>query len=121
MTLEVPDDKVLLSDANAWYCALENRPCYEYEPNEDELRKAYESKMALFRKTIAEPNSHEEAKKLAEELWDEMIKSWDSILRLEGRRLRTVRIGNITIKEKYDIQAVIPYILKEWIIGVEAL
>jgi len=50
-----------------------------------------------------------------------MMKSWDNILRLEGRQLRTVQINDITIKEKYDIQAVIPFILKDWVVDVEAL
>ena len=121
VTLEVPEDKVLLSDANAWYCALETRPCYEFEPNEKELMEAYESKMSHLKTIFTDPDSLEEAQVLAEELWDEMIRSWDNILRLEGRRLRTVQINDITIKEKYDIQAVIPFILKDWVVDVEAL
>ena len=31
LTLDIPEKSVLLSDANAWYCVLEGRPCYEYE------------------------------------------------------------------------------------------
>ena len=87
----------------------------------DELMEAYESRMERLRTIFADPDSLEEAQTLAEELWDEMIQSWDNILRLEGRQLRTVQINDITIKEKYDIQAVIPFILKDWVVDVEAL
>ena len=117
LTLEVPEDKVLLSDANAWYCVLENRPCYEYEPNEYELLEAYEQKMERFKSICAEPDLFEEAQELAEEIWDEALKSWDNIFRLEGRQLRSYML----IDEMYDVQAVIPFILKDWVVSVEEL
>lgn len=56
---------------------------------------------------IAEPD---EARKmaLAEALYAETLRSWDNILRLEGRRLRSFPTPFGMEKEKYDIQAVFP-------------
>jgi len=115
LTMEVPDDLVLLSDANAWYCVLESRPCYEYEENEDELLEAYGRKMAHFKTIMADPDRLGEARMLAEEIYDETIGSWDNIFRLEGRRLRSFML----IDETYDVQAVIPFIHKDWVVSVE--
>lgn len=39
ITLDVPDHLVQFSDANAWYCALEDWPCYEYEEGIVESQK----------------------------------------------------------------------------------
>lgn len=38
LELDIPDQFVLLSDANAWYCVMQGLPCYEYESEEDEKR-----------------------------------------------------------------------------------
>ena len=45
---------------------------------------------------------------LAEALYAETLRSWDNILRLEGRRLRSFPTPFGMEKEKYDIQAVFP-------------
>lgn len=115
VTLKVPDRLVLLSDANAWYTVLEGRPCYEYESEEDEerLTAAYEKKYENFL-TMREGKAQQ---KIAEELWDEIIGTWDNIFRLEGRRLRSV----MGVMETHDVQAVFPVIMKDWITVVEKL
>lgn len=113
LTLEIPEKYVLLSDANAWYCALEGRPCYEYEEESVE-REKNEAFRRRNQKFFEMPEG--EAKTIeAEAIWKEAMDSWDNILRTEGRRLRSV-IGG---KEAYDIQAVFPVVLKDWIVAVE--
>lgn len=116
--LEMPEKLVLLSDANAWYCALEGRPCYEYESEEVEREKtekyqrSYQAFVAMPEKTAKQ----KEAKTVeAEKLWKECVCSWDNILRTEGRRLKDF-MGE---KECYDIQAAFPVIMKDWIVSVE--
>ena len=42
-----------------------------------------------------------------------------NILRLEGRRLRSFPTPFGMEKEKYDIQAAFPIIMREWIVDVE--
>lgn len=49
----------------------------------------------------------------------ETLRSWDNILRLEGRRLRSFPTPFGMEKEKYDIQAAFPIIMREWIVDVE--
>ena len=56
---------------------------------------------------------------MAQKLWDETVSSWDNILRLEGRRLRSFPTPIGMGMEKYDIQAAFPVIMKEWIKSVE--
>ena len=56
---------------------------------------------------------------LTEALYKETISSWDNILRLEGRRLRSFSTPFGMMKERYDIQAAFPVIMKEWIVAVE--
>lgn len=118
VTLEIPDRLVLLSDANAWYCALEGRPCYEFETEEDEQLKT-EAYQARFQDLLMGENDTNK-KEIAQELWVELTTSWENILRTEGRRLRCFEgpYGK-TIMEKYDIQAAFPVIFKEWIVSVE--
>ena len=113
LTLEIPEKYVLLSDANAWYCALEGRPCYEYEEEsvEREKNEAFRRKNQRF---IEMPEGEAKTKE-AEAILKEALDSWDNILRTEGRRLRSVMGG----KEAYDIQAVFPVIMKDWIVAVE--
>ena len=119
-TLDIPEKYVLLSDINAWYCVMEGRPCYEYEPENVErakIREFEKKKSAVYRMpeyTAAE----KEAKSIAaDNLWNEMEQSWDNIFRLTGRRLKYV----MGMKERYDIQAVFPFILKKWVVNVEAI
>ena len=50
-----------------------------------------------------------------EALLNECVGSWDNILRLEGRRLKEY----MGVKERYDIQAVFPVILKKWLVNTE--
>ena len=112
VTLDVPEEYVLLSDVNAWYCALEGRPCYEYEDNEEELTTRYEGKL----KALLEIDDDDPGKRqAAEDLYMETIGSWDNILRTEGRKPKRI-FGQLETK---DIQAVFPFIIKEWIVEVE--
>lgn len=113
VTLDVPERLVLLSDANAWYCALEGKPCYEYESPEVEAQKVndFYDRYDAF---LEMPDSPEKMA-AGEELWREIHDSWDNIFRLEGRRLKSF-MGE---DEKYDIQAVFPIIVKDWIVSVE--
>ena len=113
VTLDIPDEYVLLSDINAWYCVLEGRPCYEYEDEEAEtqLLNAYMSRMEQLRKMPVGKQKHE----LAEAIYQETIASWDNIFRLEGRRLREF----MGIPEKHDIQAAFPFFDGRWIIRVD--
>ena len=115
VTLEIPEKLVLLSDANAWYCALEGRPCYEFDEDEEVKNKTYydllermTNETDIERKTV-----------MAQKLWDETVSSWDNILRLEGRRLRSFPTPIGMGMEKYDIQAAFPVIMKDWIKNVE--
>lgn len=115
VTLEIPEKVVLLSDANAWYCALEGRPCYEFDEDEEERNEAYHARL---QEMIAEPD--EERKTfLTERLYAETLRSWDNILRLEGRRLRSFPTPFGMEMEKSDIQAAFPVIMKDWIVSVE--
>ena len=113
LTLEIPEKWVLLSDANAWYCALEGRPCYEYEEEEVEREKlkAYQERYQLFLKMPEGTAKIIEA----EAIWNDVLVSWDNILKTEGRRLRNF-MGEM---ECYDIQATFPVIMKEWIVAVD--
>ena len=113
--LEIPEKYVLLSDANAWYCALEGRPCYEFDEDEEVKSKAYydllermTNETDIERKTV-----------MAQKLWDDTVSSWDNILRLEGRRLRSFPTPVGMGMEKYDIQAAFPVIMRDWIKSVE--
>lgn len=118
LTLDVPEKLVLLSDANAWYCALEGRPCYDYEAEsvEKEKTEAYQNDFAAFLSMPDSTVKQREAKTaMAEKLWQECTGSWDNILRLEGRRLKDF-MGRT---ECYDVQAVFPVIMKDWIAKVE--
>ena len=118
LTLNVPEKLVLLSDANAWYCVLEGRPCYEYEEEsvEAEMLESYRSRYESFLSMPEKTAKQREAKAaVAEELWQECVSSWDNILRLEGRRLKNF-MGEM---ECYDIQAAFPVIMKDWIVSVE--
>ena len=118
LTLDIPEKMVLLSDANAWYCVLEGRPCYDYEEESEEKERleAYRNSCAAFLSMPQKTVKQREAKvAAAEKLWQECTCSWDNILRLEGRRLKNY-MGEM---ECYDVQAVFPIILKDWIVKVE--
>ena len=113
LTLEIPEKNVLLSDANAWYCALEGRPCYDYEDETTEQKKIRRFKrMSSAYLKMPEGQAKTVA---AEALLNECVGSWDNILRLEGRRLREY----MGVKERYDIQAVFPVILQKWVVNIE--
>ena len=118
LTLDVPEELVLLSDANAWYCVLEGRPCYDYEAEEVEEAKT-QAFMEKNRQFEAMPDRTKEQKlaksAAAEEIWKECKQSWDNIFRLEGRRLHSF----MGAEECYDVQAVFPFIQKEWIVTIE--
>ena len=118
LTLEMPEKMVLLSDANAWYCALEGRPCYDYENEAVEAEKTarYKKMYEAFLKMPDRTKKEQKAKTAAAEvLWEEMMNSWDNILRTEGRRLKEF-MGET---ECHDIQAAFPLIMKDWIVAVE--
>lgn len=73
---------------------------------------------ALLQQMIME--SDEDRKTvLAQKLYEETISSWDNILRLEGRRLRSFPTPYGVEVEKYDIQAAFPVIMKDWIVAVD--
>lgn len=111
--MDIPEQYVLLSDANAWYCVLEGRPCYEYETRTTEIRLMNEFTDEIVR---AEEITDEENRTVAFiALTKKMEKTWDNIFRLKGRRLRKLfPFGN----EAHDVQAVFPYIDKTWIKNV---
>ena len=113
LTLEIPEKYVLLSDINAWYCALEGRPCFEYEDEATEIRllREYNRRAEQFAKMKDGP----EKLKAAEVLYQETVSSWDNMFRLEGRRLKEY----MGIPEKHDIQAVFPAIDKRMIVSVD--
>ena len=113
VTLDIPDEYVLLSDINAWYCVLEGRPCFEYEGEEAEahLLNAYMTRMEQLRKMPAGKQKRE----LAEAIYQDTVASWDNIFRLEGRRLREF----MGIPEKHDIQAAFPFLDERWIVRVD--
>ena len=109
--LDIPDQFVLLSDANAWYCVLEGKPCYEYESEEDEsrlLKRFYDNVQQISNR--AEDDEYTVNAKYV--LYREAEHTWKNIFRLEGRRLRPVFPFGM---EKRDVQAVFPYIDKKWI------
>ena len=115
ITLEIPERLVLLSDANAWYCALEGRPCYEFDEDEEDKNKRYYDLL----NSMTNETDIERKTVMAQKLWDETVSSWDNILRLEGRRLRSFSTPVGIGLEKYDIQAAFPIIMKDWIKSVE--
>ena len=118
LTLDIPERFVLLSDANAWYCALEGRPCFEYESPEEEARltEEYNDALLAFRHMPTETAKQRAAKsKVADSIWEMCTSSWDNILRLEGRAERVV----FGAKERHDIQAVFPFIANDWIVGID--
>ena len=118
LTLDIPEKYVLLSDANAWYCALEGRPCYDYEtPNEEaRLMKEDANELREFTLMPERTKAQRETKaKAADSIWAKREATWDNILRLEGRRERIV----FGVKERRDVQAVFPLIAKQWIISVD--
>ena len=115
VTLEIPENRVLLSDANAWYCVLEGRPCYEYDEDEAQKLKNYKDR---FQKFLKMPDTPEKTA-MAQAIWEETEKSWDNIFRLEGRKLRKFSTQFGTHREKKDIQAAFPVILKKWIVEVD--
>lgn len=111
--LDIPEELVLLSDANAWYCVLQARPCYEYEDEETEakLLKQFEEKLAHITQLKKDEDIYREMRCL----FCETEKTWNNIFRLEGRRLRPIFPGGM---EVYDVQAVFPYIDKEWLVDM---
>ena len=113
VTLDIPENLVLLSDINAWYCVLEGRPCYDYEDEKTEaqLLNNYNKMVERFKK-IRGSRKKQEA---AEAIYHEVVSSWDNIFRLEGRRLKDF----MGIPEKHDIQAAFPIIDKSWIVRVD--
>ena len=113
VSLDIPERYVLLSDANAWYCALEGRPCYEFEDNEDELLAQFQMKVEGLQDMEDDDPRKEKA---ARKLYKELIGSWDNILRTDGARKLKVVFG---MPERRDIQAAFPFIAKEWIVGAE--
>jgi hypothetical protein len=115
ITLEIPERLVLLSDANAWYCALEGRPCYEFDEDEEDKNKRYYDLL----NSMTNETDIERKTVMAQKLWDETVSSWDNILRLEGRRLRSFSTPVGIALEKYDIQAAFPVIMRDWIKSVE--
>ena len=113
VTLDIPEEYVLLSDINAWYCVLEGRPCYEYEDEETEERLLADCNKRLNQlKRLRNPAKQRE---MAESIYQETVSSWDNIFRLEGRRLKDF----IGIPEKHDIQAAFPVLDKRCIVSVD--
>ena len=109
--LDIPDQFVLLSDANAWYCVLEGKPCYEYESEEDErrlLKRFYDNAQQISNRA----EDDEYTVNAMYVLYREAENTWKNIFRLEGRRLRPVFPFGM---EKRNVQAVFPYIDKKWI------
>lgn len=113
LTLEVPDDMVLLSDINAFYCCLNGKPCFDYLSEEDEEKALddFERKSEEFMKT------HDQA--LGEELEKIIYDSWENVFIVDGsRRLKTIETGVAffpVIEEKNDVQAAFPIMAKRFI------
>lgn len=116
ITLNVPEEIVLLSDINAFYSCLRGEPCFDYL-SEKEEKKAwadYEKKIRMLTKT--------HNKEDAEKLYAYTESTWENIFIVDGsRRLREVKDIPLPFKivEKHDIQAVFPFILKNFVVNIE--
>ncbi|MBO6241960.1 MAG: DUF3841 domain-containing protein [Butyrivibrio sp.] len=119
LTLEVPDEMVLLSDINAFYNCLEGQPCFDYMSEEDEekAREDFAAKCSEFAKT--------RETKLGEELERLIYDSWENIFIVDGsRRLKTINTGHPlmpVIEEKYDVQAAFPVMMKRFIVDMKVV
>ncbi len=113
LTLEVPDDIVLLSDINAFYCCLEGKPCFDYlsEKAEEKALNDFNRKSEEFMKT------HDRA--LGEEVEKIVYDSWENVFIVDGtRRLKTIETDvpfMPMIEEKYDVQAAFSIMMKRFV------
>jgi hypothetical protein len=98
---------------------LEYKPCYDYLGEEEELkaREAFNKKAEKLEHT-KDPAL---AEALAEELDNEIKKSWDNIFTVDGsRRLKVLSYPfTLPIQETFDVQAVFPMLAKRWIKDIE--
>ncbi len=119
LTLEVPDEMVLLSDINAFYNCLQGQPCYDYLSESEEQRARDEFYDKVHRLT----QTHD--KKLAEELEKIVYDSWENIFIVDGsRRLKTIETDvpfMPVIEEKYDIQAAFPVMMKRFVVDTKVV
>ena len=119
LTLEVPDEMVLLSDINAFYSCLEGQPCFDYLSEEEEV-KARED----FRKKVKQLNKTHD-KTLAEEMEKQIYDSWENVFIVDGsRRLKTIETDvplMPIIEEKYDIQAAFPIMMKKFVVDMKVV
>ena len=113
LTLDVPDEIVLLSDINAFYNCLQGQPCFDYlsEDEEEKAKEEFFDKVHMFMAT------HD--KQLGEELEKLVYDSWENIFIVDGSR-RLKRIDTDlpfmpTIDEKYDVQAAFPIMMKRFV------
>ena len=119
LTLEVPDEMVLLSDINAFYNCLQGQPCFDYlsEAEEQRARADFYDKVRRLMQT------HE--KKLGEELEKTIYDSWENVFIVDGsRRLKTIETDVLfmpTIEEKYDVQAVFPIMMKQFVVDMKVV
>lgn len=125
LTLEIPEKVVLLSDVNAFYNCLANQPCYDYL-SEAEEKKAREALSKKWKKLMRmkDPVS---SNALGEEIYNEIVKSWENIFIVDGsRRLKSYEeISPVMAMfldaeaEKFDVQAAFPFLAKRWIQDIE--
>ncbi len=120
LTLEIPEQLVLLSDINAFYKCLRYEPCFDYlsEEEEEKAKKDFEKKI----KKLTKETDPKKAEKMAKDLDEYIRKSWEDIFIVDGsRRLRLIEDVPTFFPEyeKFDVQAAFPFIAKEWVKNIE--
>lgn len=119
ITLEVPDEMVLLSDINAFYNCLQGQPCFDYlsEAEEQRARADFHDKVRRLMQT------HD--KRLGEELEKTVYDSWENVFIVDGsRRLKTIETYvpfMPIIEEKYDVQAAFPIMMKRFVVDTKVV
>lgn len=105
ITLEVPDELVLLSEFGLWHCVLNNSPVYVNNTQEKKwykLLKPYDDCMWKAPKKLH---------KLKE-------KSWEQILFLNNKSFAKF---DKSITGNIELQAIIPYLKKEWVVSIKPI
>ncbi|MBQ9301668.1 DUF3841 domain-containing protein [Butyrivibrio sp.] len=119
LTLDVPDEIVLLSDINAFYNCLQGQPCFDYlsEEDEEKARDDFDGKVRQLMQT------HD--KQLGEELEKIVYDSWENVFIVDGtRRLKTIETDvpfMPMIEEKYDVQAAFPIMMKRFVKDIKVV
>ncbi len=119
LTLEVPDELVLLSDINAFYNCLQGQPCFDYmsEEDEEDSRENFAIRCDMYADTLDE--------KLGEDIRNIIYDSWENIFIVDGsRRLKSIETGlpiMPIIQEKHDVQAAFPFMMKKFVVDIKVV